>query len=111
MGDICGPPVMDAVRCEDAAIAAAEGSKEEVSTNDLPSWMVGDGFFVYVKGLASDGARGVTIIEPLFDAGTVECLSRANGNGIKHKLKRDRTKKVGRDGDLEMEKHVTRRKV
>lgn len=49
--------------------------------------MVGDGFFVYVKGLASDGARGVTIIEPLFDAGTVECLSRANGNGIKHKLK------------------------
>jgi hypothetical protein len=29
LGDICGPLPRDAVRCEDAATAAAEGSKEE----------------------------------------------------------------------------------
>jgi hypothetical protein len=36
---------MDAVRCEDAARAAAEGSREELSTNVRPSWMVGDRSF------------------------------------------------------------------
>lgn len=45
LGDICWPPFMDAVRCEEAASAAAEGSREELSTNARPSGIVGDGFF------------------------------------------------------------------
>jgi hypothetical protein len=44
-GDICCPPVIEAVRCEDAAIAAAEGSRDELSTSVRPSWIVGEGFF------------------------------------------------------------------
>ena len=44
LGDICGPWPSEAVRCEDAATAAAEGSNEEWSTSARCSWMVGDGF-------------------------------------------------------------------
>lgn len=38
----CDPPVMDAVRCDDAAIAAADGSKLEGSASARPSCIVGD---------------------------------------------------------------------
>ena len=44
MGDICAPAPSDAVRCEEAATAAAEGSNEEWSTSARCSWMVGEGF-------------------------------------------------------------------
>lgn len=44
LGDICGPPAIDAVRCEEAAKAAAEGSRDELSTRARPSGMVGEGF-------------------------------------------------------------------
>ena len=44
LGDICAPVPRDAVRCEDAATAAAEGSKEAWSTSARCSWMVGEGF-------------------------------------------------------------------
>ena len=44
LGDICWPPVMVAVRCDDAANAAAEGSNDELSTK-RPSCIVGEGFF------------------------------------------------------------------
>ena len=45
LGDIWGPPVIVAVRCDDAASAAAEGSNEELSSSVRPSWIVGEGFF------------------------------------------------------------------
>ena len=37
-GEGC-PPLIDAVRCEEPAIAAADGSNVEVSLKDLPSGM------------------------------------------------------------------------
>ena len=36
----CDPPDIDAVRWEEAAIAAAEGSRELGSLRDFPSWIV-----------------------------------------------------------------------
>lgn len=45
LGDICWPPAIEAVRCEDAARAAAEGSRDELSTKARPSGIVGEGFF------------------------------------------------------------------
>lgn len=44
LGDICWLTPSDAVRCEEAAMAAAEGSKDEWSTSARCSWIVGEGF-------------------------------------------------------------------
>jgi hypothetical protein len=40
----CEPPVMEAVRWEEAASAAADGSRLELSVKVRPSYTVGDGF-------------------------------------------------------------------
>lgn len=44
-GEVCEPSRIWAVRWEEAAIAAAEGSKVEPSVNSRLSCTVGDGFF------------------------------------------------------------------
>lgn len=46
LGERASPSRMEAVRCVDAAMAAAEGSRLVLSVSPRPSWViVGDGFF------------------------------------------------------------------
>ena len=75
LGDICWPPAIDAVRCEEAARAAAEGSRDELSTRARPSGMVGEGFF-------GPGARKSLLVENLRDRLLPTFLSAAAGGEV-----------------------------
>jgi len=74
LGDICWPAARDAVRCEDAASAAAEGSREERSTKARPSGIVGEGFF------GPPEARKSLLVENLRDRLLPDLCSAAGGD-------------------------------